>query len=221
MAAPGDARRRTVAVAGGTGGCGKTTAVLGLAAGLARRGTRPLAVDADVDLPDLHVGAGVDREPGLPALAAGTPPGRVQQPSTRLPGVDVIAAGVGRPAVGEALCHVLGLDRPVLLDCPAGAGPDVAAPLRAADASVLVATDAPESIEDAKKTARMARALDAPPVGTVVRTGETGVATGLPAGIPTRTVPEVSGAPLLDERVRAAYERVAGLLDEDDRPRRR
>lgn len=157
------------AVAGGKGGCGKTTTVLGLALALVRRGRRPIVVDADVDVPDLHIRAGVDREPGLAALATGTHSERVLQSSPEFGGVDVVAAGTASTAPDVAIRRLDALDRPVLLDCPAGAGPDAAAPLRAADRSVLVTLDSAESRQDAAKTARMARALGAPPVLAVVR----------------------------------------------------
>lgn len=214
MEPPGRVGDRTFAVAGGKGGSGKTTATLGVARALVERGRRPVVVDADVDLPDLHLRAGVDTEPGLHALAAGTAPTAVSQRSTALPGVDVIARGTGRPPVEGALRAVTALDRPVLLDCPAGAGPDAAAPLRAADASILAATDTEQSLEDARKTARMARALGAPPVGAVVR--HTGIAAPDPrlAGAPVRVAPEVAEPPLRDAALQATYDRVAALLRE-------
>jgi len=61
-----------LAIAGGKGGVGKTTTTLGLAAALPGR---PLAVDADRDMPDLHALAGVNRDPGLDAVLrdGGTP----------------------------------------------------------------------------------------------------------------------------------------------------
>lgn len=221
MDGPGLPAGWTLAIAGGKGGCGKTTTALGIASALAARGRRPVAVDGDVDLPDLHVRAGVEREPGLPALAAGTEPSAVCQSSPRQPGVQVIAAGTGRLLLDDALRPIADTDRPVLVDSPAGAGPAVAAPLRVADATVLVATNAEESREDARKTARMGRTLDAPPIAAVVReTGGPGPEQAL-AGAPVRTVPTVSGRPLRDDRVRAAYVRVAALLRDPSRAMRR
>lgn len=211
----------TLAVAGGKGGCGKTTTTLGLAQVLASRTRRPIGVDGDVDLPNLHVMAGVDREPGLPAIADGRSPARVCRSSRRLSGVDVIPAGTGRPLLDQALAPVANLDRPTLVDTPAGAGSAVAAALRVADGTVLVATDAAESLEDAEKTAEMARALDAPPVVAVLRSPadprpDRRVA-GTPterrvAGAPVEVVPDVSGPPLRNGRVCAAHDRVAALL---------
>ncbi len=208
MERPRIAGQWTLAVAGGKGGSGKTTTVLGLGCALARRGVRPLLVDADVDLPDLHVRANLRREPGLAAVADGAPPEQVSRPSPRFPGVDVLTAGTGPPTRDRALQLAAGVDRPVLLDCPAGAGPDVAAPLRAATASILVATDTPASVEDATKTARMARSLDTPPVGAVLRTGADPSSRCRVAGLPVRRIPAVSTSPLADPRVQAAYDGV-------------
>lgn len=217
-----------LAVAGGKGGCGKTTVTLGLALALARRGRRPLAVDADVDVPDLHVRAGVDPEPGLDAVGAGRSPEALAQPSTDVPGVDVLPAGWTSRCPAATLATLRDLARPVIVDCPAGAGPDAAAPLRRADACILVTTTAPESRQDAAKTAAMADSLDAPVAATVRRVvGEdpaaspaTGPAhsSGGPAqahtgsgDVPVVTVPTVADRPLRDP----------GLLDGFDRLRRR
>jgi len=224
MTRPARADRTRVAVAGGKGGCGKTTTALGLALALVRRGHRPVVADADVDVPDLHIRAGVDREPGLPALAAGYRPARVLQASSTFPGVDVLAAGSASTDTDAALRRLDDLARPVLIDCPAGVGPDAATPLRAAGCTVVVTTSDTQSREDAAKTARMATALDAPPTVTVRRArepgrgGANGSATGSPG---TRhriaesrevSVPEASGPPLRDDRTRERYERVVAAL---------
>ena len=197
----------TVAVAGGKGGCGKTTVALGLARALVERGERPLVVDADVDVPDLHIRADVDREPGLPAVGAGRRPAAASQPSDRFPGVSVLAAGVGTGNVGTALAAVADRDRPVILDCPAGAGPDATTPLRVADATVLVSTRTRPGRADAAKTARMARGLDAPPriwMEHVAAGGDNPSAPPALQSLPRIDVPEVGWHPLeRSEAVRA------------------
>lgn len=205
----------TVAVAGGKGGCGKTTTVLGLAAALVERGYRPLAVDADVDVPDLHIRAGVDREPGLPALPSGVHPAAASQESAEVPGVSVLAAGTGEVDVGRALRRVAGARRPVLLDCPAGAGPDAAEPLRVADATVVVGTTTAAGRTDAEKSAGMARRLGAPPVAWVERTVASGVPMGTshPTDLPRVDVPDVGREPLESDPVRAAYRAVVRRVD--------
>jgi len=158
-----------LAIAGGKGGCGKTTTALGLARAFARMGERPLVVDADLDMPDLHHRARTDRQPGVAAAADAERPGAVAQPSSRFPGVDVLPCPGATTATAAALFGDLdGCRRPVLLDCPAGAGPDAVAPLRAADRTVVVSTPRERSLRDAAKTAAMARQLDADPAAVVL-----------------------------------------------------
>ncbi len=152
------------AIAGGKGGCGKTTVACGVAAALGRAGHRPLVVDLDVDMPDLPERVGATPEPGLDELAAGRPLGAVAQTDHDLPGAGVVASG-GATAIQPALARLGSLDRPVLLDCPAGAGPDAARGLAAAATTLVVSTPTRESLEDAVKTAAMSRTL-----GTPVRT---------------------------------------------------
>jgi len=164
-----------LAIAGGKGGCGKTTTAVGLARALATPGTRPLVVDADIDMPDLHHRTEVDREPGIAAAVESEDPRAVAQRSDRFPGVDILPCGGADTTTAAALFERLASqgdhgqpDEPVLLDCPAGASPDAAAPLRAADRTVLVSTPRERSLRDAAKTAAMARELDAAPVGVVL-----------------------------------------------------
>jgi len=157
-----------LAIAGGKGGCGKTTATLGLARALATAGRDPLVVDADTDLPDLHLLADVDREPTATALAGGDPLECVSQRSGAYPGVRVVTAG--RPAAtADALYRAADWHGPVLVDCPAGAGPDAVTPLRHSDRAILVTTDERETLRDATKTAAVAEEVEAPAVGTLLR----------------------------------------------------
>ena len=158
-----------LAVTGGKGGCGKTTTALGLARTLARRGTEPLVLDADCDMPDLHHLAGIERADGVDALARGAPLARVCRHPAAFPGVAVVTAG--RPGrTGPALRATRGWGGPVLVDCPAGVGPDATRPLRHADAALVVSTDDPQSLGDTRRTITAARQLDAPPAGVLLRT---------------------------------------------------
>jgi septum site-determining protein MinD len=156
-----------LALTGGKGGCGKTTTALGLARTLTQQGHDPLVVDTDCDMPDLHHVARIERTFGTDALAAGTPTAHTVQYSDRFPGVALVTAG-GPDQTGAAL---RGIDwpGPVLVDCPAGVGPDATCPLRAADATLVVTTDEPQSLEDSRRTVRAAHQLEAPPVGVLVR----------------------------------------------------
>jgi len=158
-----------LAIAGGKGGCGKTTTALGLARGFAALGAHPLVVDADLDMPDLHHRAGVDRTPGLAAASERYRPADVAQRAARFPGIEVLPAGdADGSTAGSVVDRLHRSPSPVLLDCPAGAGPDAAVPLRAADRSVIVSTPAEQSLRDAAKSAAMARQLQAPPAAVVL-----------------------------------------------------
>jgi septum site-determining protein MinD len=212
-----------LAIAGGKGGCGKTTTTLGLAAALVRQRTGALAVDADPEMPDLHALAGVEREPGVDAVTEGWPPGMVAGiADAPTAGVAVLPAGNDRSggrtlpsSLSASLRTVAGT---VLLDCPAGAGPDAVEPLRLADAVVVVTTPEPACLRDAAKTAAMARELGVPVAGAVVSRAE-----AAPAGVTDLldcellgVVPDAgagsSATPLADERVRTAHDEVVSAL---------
>ncbi|WP_424014753.1 MinD/ParA family ATP-binding protein [Halorubrum xinjiangense] len=105
---------------------------------------------------------------------------------------------------------------PVLLDSPAGASPDVAAPLRAADRALIATPLRRAALRDAAKTAAIARRLDCPPVGAVV-IGETSVPDRVATllGCPVLgAIPDGGGAPLSDPGVRRAYDGLASRLAE-------
>ena len=225
-----------LAVAGGKGGCGKTTTTLGLAAALVRQRKSAVAADADREMPNLHAMAGVAREPGLDAVAEGWSArmvaGIADPPAL---GVEVVPAASGPPNNGVhrsisvdrgALARLRGVADAVLLDCPAGAGPDAAAPLRVADDAVIVTTAEPTCLRDAAKTAAMARELGTSVAGAVVSRAEDppeslvelldcpvlGVVpdAGSESGSGGR-----AGActdPLADDRVRAAHDRLLSAL---------
>lgn len=195
-----------LAIAGGKGGSGKTTTALGVAGALARRRRRPLVVDCDLDAPNLHLRAGVDRDPGVDAPS----PGAAAQQAAVLPGVDVLPAGDADGDDLAAALDALPTDRPVVLDCPAGASEPAARPLRAANATIVVTTRGRESVEDAVKTAAMARAVGAPPCATAV-SREPAVPDGIRAAIGARNavaVPSVA-APLGADAAAAAHAALA------------
>ncbi|QHS16116.1 hypothetical protein GWK26_02530 [haloarchaeon 3A1-DGR] len=225
-----------IAVAGGKGGCGKTTTTLGLARALP--GT-VRAVEGDWDLPNLHGLAGTPRESPRPSRQASHPPRRTPQPSreTSRPPREAsnLTATVGHrtdgdvrvvppptePADADRRCHLDRFREPggesvaaTLVDCPSGAGPDAAAPLSVADRTLLVTTLSPPALRDTAKTAAMARVLDAKPVGVVVTRAETvpeGVSAFLSAPA-LGTVPAVRPPVVSDSRVRSAYRDIAAAL---------
>lgn len=206
-----------LAVAGGKGGCGKTTTTLGLALAAAHRGRSVLVVDADVDVPDLHRVAGigdsdVDRPGSLERRQAdGRPdPEPRSVPGTR--GVSVLPArpGTNPGALQERIRGTISEYDMVLVDCPAGAGRDAAIPLRAADETVLVSTDREPSLRDAAKTRAMARAVATPIAGAVLTRTEQ-VPDGVVPLLGTTTIEAVPPvrSPLRD---RAAIRRYGRIL---------
>jgi len=209
-----------IAIAGGKGGCGKTTTALGVARSLADAGGRPLVVDADCDMPNLHTMGETGRRPGLGAVTSGDPVEPCIHRSRAVPGVDILPAGEASGAAAEsALCRLRDRPETVLLDCPAGATDGVAAPLRAADGALVVSTANRESLADAAKTARMASALGTAVLGGVVTRVDDDTAPKLVSGGPLReecrvlaTVPETPGGPLSSRVGRASYDRVVQAL---------
>lgn len=198
-----------LAVAGGKGGSGKTTTALGLAGALVERRRSPLLVDCDLDAPNLHLRAGVPRDPGLDAP---DPTTAVHEAET-VPGADVLPAG---DADGDDLAAALDAlpdSRPVVLDCPAGASEAAVRPLRAADGCVVVATASREGVEDAVKTAAMARAVGTPVLAVAVARAR-GVPRGLADATAADTVPiPEAETPLRDSETAAAYAALADYAE--------
>jgi len=189
-----------LAIAGGKGGVGKTTTALGLAAALP---DRPLVVDADCDMPDLHALAGVPAEEG-PHLC---PAHDCRVLPTPEDGPDSLDQRLERLRERET-------DASTLVDTPAGAGVDAAMPLRVADGVVLVSTACAPALRDAAKTASMARAVGTPVVGavltrTLARPPNAAELLGCPL---LGVVPDVAGRPLDDRRVSERYEAAATAL---------
>jgi septum site-determining protein MinD len=196
-----------LAIAGGKGGCGKTTTALGLARALAELGRRPLVVDADLDMPDLHHRADVDSRPGLAAAAESGRPSDVTRLAGRFPGVEVLPSGdADLSSAASVFDRLARRSGPVLLDCPAGAGPDAVAPLRAAERSVVVSTPSRRSLRDAAKTAAMARTLEASPVAVVCTRSDGSVDPGPLFDCETVVhVPELPEPPLETEESAARH----------------
>ncbi|GGK80040.1 MinD/ParA family ATP-binding protein [Haloarcula sebkhae] len=202
-----------LAIAGGKGGCGKTTIALGVGQALGTPTRRSLVVDTDRDMPNLHRRAGVDPAPGIADITVSAEPTTVAQRATAVENVDVLPCqDATEAAVDTAIDTLPRRNRPVILDCPAGAGPDAARPLRAADRTVLVSAPTRQSLTDAAKTAAMARALDAPPALAVLVGSDGSVNPSPLLSCPeTVHVPSVS-KPLESDRAAAKYVAIANVL---------
>ena len=204
-----------LALAGGKGGCGKTTTTLGLAMSLARLGLDPLVVDADCDMPNVHHVADVERNDGVGLLAEGVPLERALLRSTSFPGVALLTAGV-REQVDAALRATARWHGPVLVDSPAGISPDATRPLRHADRTLIVSTDEPQCLSDTALTVTVARQLDSDPVGALVRE-RTGAAPVAVAGCEVLvTVPSVE-QPFDSPALARAWNHVADVLFDGER----
>lgn len=204
-----------LAIAGGKGGVGKTTTALGLSTAL---DAPVVAADADPDMPDLHALAGVDREPTLADLDADgvddvTQSHPAESDVSLLPAPPIDEAD----AVDRSLERLAAADRPSVVDCPGGAGPDAAAPLRVADAAVLVTTLCRPALRDAVKTAAIARTLDTPVMGVVLtRTRAVPDAVVDLLDCPVLASVPATDPPVLDDNaVRAAYGRLGRAVGED------
>jgi CO dehydrogenase nickel-insertion accessory protein CooC1/KaiC/GvpD/RAD55 family RecA-like ATPase len=204
-----------IAIAGAKGGCGKTTAALGITEAFARAGTPTLAVDADRQLPDLHVTAGLEPEPTLAAVESHDSPTDVAQTSERADDALVLPAPRSSQSVDlqstlEALKHT---DSQVVVDCPSGAGPDVVEPMSVIDEILVVTDGTNRSVSAAKTTVDIARRLDVPVVGVLLNRCET-----VPEEVETSmdvpvlgTVPD-RNPPLESPDVQAAYDDLVGRI---------
>lgn len=154
-----DSRRaRTIAIASGKGGVGKSNIALNLAIMLSASGQRVALMDADLGLANLDVLLDVDARSNLSHVIAGTR--RLEDVIVHLPnGVQLVpgASGLAR------LAHLSEFQRAqllremgkleadndiILVDCGAGIGPDVMHFASAADSTIVVTAPEPTAITD-------------------------------------------------------------------------
>lgn len=193
-----------LAIAGGKGGCGKTTATLCLADALARRGFDPLVLDGDCDMPDVHHRVGLDNAGGIDALASTNGLRETIQVPHELPGVSVVTGGQ-RNTLGTALQRARDWHGPVLVDCAAGLGPDAVRSLRHADRTLLVTTASPQCLDDTRQTRTVTDRLGTASVGVLLRETPAQDAETEPRDLSViARLPHVD-APLDSPRLRQAY----------------
>ncbi|GAB3665615.1 DUF7125 family protein [Halopiger thermotolerans] len=206
-----------IAIAGSKGGCGKSTVALGLATAFA--GADPpipaIAVDADRQLPNLHVMTDLDREPTLAALERGATLKEIAQEHPRESTVGIVPA----PKPSDTFAFDSLADRAtlegtqVLLDCPAGAGPDLVEPLRSADGVIVVAGDSERSLEAAETTIDVARRLGVPIYGAVLnRRSEVPDRAAEWRGVPILGCVPDRPSPLANDEVAAAFDEIVERL---------
>lgn len=209
-----------IAVAGPKGGCGKTTTTLGLAEAFGQSGVPTLIVDADRQLPNLHLAAGVDREPTIGSLSVGSKLKDHAQRHPENPKVRILPAPKADEKVDfKSTLEKLNSDSvQILIDCPAGVGPDAVEPIVAADKVIVVTTNTEQSFNSAQKTINTAERVGSPVEAVVINKCDQFVGKiPLEGNFPTiQSVPEQpSSEPRKESEVRHAHNTlVAELLNE-------
>ena len=208
-----------IAIAGSKGGCGKSTVALGLAAAFAGTETPAVTIDADRQLPNLHVMADCDREPTVADLARESESGpglrEVAQQHPREPNVGIVPAPTSSQAFEfDAIDEVVDIDGvQVLVDCPSGAGPDVVEPLEQAEGAIVVASNADRSLEAAETTIDMARRLDVPIYGAILnKCAEVPPRATRWDGVPILGCVPERPSPLVNDEVAAAFDDIVAQL---------
>lgn len=202
-----------IAIAGSKGGVGKTTTTLGLAEAFGRAGVPTLVIDADRQLPNLHVAANVPREPTIADLKTGMNVTDVAHDHPDLELVKILPAPLPGEAVDlSVLLPKLQNDRvQILIDCPAGVGPDATDPIEAADETVVITSMTKQSLEAATKTIEITARLEVDVHGVLINKCDdepAAIADQVPFTAPLlETVPECA-SPVTNPTATRAYNAV-------------
>src|SRR6056297_40454 len=218
-------------IAGGKGGCGKTTTAVNTAYALDDAGLDVVVVDTDLAMPNLHTVLGTSHEPTIHDVLADAEPLEAAIDTS-----DDVAAVYGDPSLDrytdadpaglKTVCNRLRTAFDVVvLDTGAGVTHATLVPCGLADDVVLVTTAKDHGVADTTRTKEMAEHVDSHIPGVVVTRAddETGreiaerLETTLLAAVPDEpdafgAEPVVRHAP--DSDGAAAYGRVAEALAE-------
>ena len=167
---------RTIAIASGKGGVGKTTLTTNLGLALAKTGKKVIMVDADLDMANLELAFGMEGRPiTLQDIIQGeiniqdamyeieknawfVPAGISQTQSKRID-PDKLANVI------EQLSERADF---VILDCPAGIGRDTIACFSACKETLIIITPEPMSATDGFKTAGTASKMGSEVIGVIL-----------------------------------------------------
>lgn len=150
---------RTIVVASGKGGTGKTTVSLNLAIALAKRNQRVILVDADIAMANLAIFLGMETCPiTLHDVLSGE--ARIRDALYDAQGkIKFVPSGlsietyasVKSEKLGTALADLSPFGDIMIIDSPAGISKDVTAALSAANEVILVMTPEPSALANALK----------------------------------------------------------------------
>jgi len=167
---------RTIAIASGKGGVGKTTIVANLGLAIAKLGKKVIMIDADLDMANLELALGME---GRPITLQDVLKGEAGVNDAVYEVNDnayFIPAGISpskfRRVDPEKFAEVIktldGMADFVLLDCPAGIGKDTIACFSSCKETILIMTPDPLSITDAYKTSITASKMEAELSGVII-----------------------------------------------------
>lgn len=166
---------RTIAVASGKGGVGKTTFVANLGIALAQLGKKVIMVDADLDMANLELALGMEGRPiTLQDVLAGE--AQIRDVIYEVHKASFIPAGIS-PAqfkrvdpekFSKLVKELTSIADIILLDSPAGIGKDTIACLAACKETILVMTPEPMSATDAYKTKLVAEKMGSNIIGIIL-----------------------------------------------------